>query len=69
MSLIVIFILIWAWKILNWLWFKPKRLEKLLGEQDFQLIERKRDFIKKGVKPILTLSQPILRKAFGAGGF
>ncbi|XP_024632155.1 cytochrome P450 72A68-like isoform X1 [Medicago truncatula] len=25
--------LIWAWRILNWLWLKPKKLEKLLREQ------------------------------------
>jgi len=36
MSLIVILVLIWVWKILNWLWFKPKRLEKLLREEGFQ---------------------------------
>ncbi|KEH38478.1 putative 11-oxo-beta-amyrin 30-oxidase [Medicago truncatula] len=35
---IVLFILmtlslIWAWKILNWLWLKPKKLEKFLREQ------------------------------------
>ncbi|XP_022631978.1 cytochrome P450 CYP72A219-like [Vigna radiata var. radiata] len=34
--LIVILVLICAWRILNWLWFKPKRLEKLLREQGFQ---------------------------------
>ena len=36
LTLILIIVLIWAWKILNWLWFKPKRLEKLLREQGFQ---------------------------------
>jgi len=25
--------LIWAWRILNWIWLKPKKLEKLLREQ------------------------------------
>jgi len=50
-SLIVILVLTWAWKILNWLWFKPRRLEKLLREQGFQLTERKIDFIKKGLNP------------------
>jgi len=25
--------LIFAWRILNWLWLKPKKLEKLLREQ------------------------------------
>ena len=27
------FSLIWAWRILNWIWLKPKKLEKLLREQ------------------------------------
>jgi len=36
LTLTVILVLIWAWKVLNWLWFKPKRLEKLLREQGFQ---------------------------------
>ena len=37
--------------------------------EKFQLTERKIDFIKKGVKPILTLSQPTSLKAFGVGAF
>nr|QFS19022.1 cytochrome P450 72A336v2 [Medicago truncatula] len=28
--------LIWAWKVLNLLWLRPKKLEKLLREQGFQ---------------------------------
>ncbi|KAL2496723.1 Cytochrome [Forsythia ovata] len=28
-------LLIYAWKILNWVWFKPKKLEKSLREQGF----------------------------------
>lgn len=28
--------LIWAWRILNWLWLRPKKLEKLLREQGLQ---------------------------------
>ncbi|XP_070038046.1 cytochrome P450 CYP72A219-like [Nicotiana tomentosiformis] len=35
-SLLVIFILRWAWKILNWVWFKPKELEKCLRQQGFK---------------------------------
>ncbi|RDY11762.1 11-oxo-beta-amyrin 30-oxidase, partial [Mucuna pruriens] len=31
--LILILALIWAWKVLNWLWLRPKRLERLLREQ------------------------------------
>lgn len=28
--------LIWAWRMLNWLWLRPKKLEKLLREQGLQ---------------------------------
>lgn len=31
--LILIFALIWAWRVLNWLWLRPKKLERLLREQ------------------------------------
>ncbi|WJX67964.1 hypothetical protein P8452_52381 [Trifolium repens] len=30
---LIILTLTWAWRILNWVWFKPKKLEKLLREQ------------------------------------
>ena len=52
LTLIVILLLIWAWKILNWLWFNPKRLEKLLREQGFQgnpyklLVGDSKEFLK-----------------------
>ncbi|XP_061337077.1 cytochrome P450 72A68-like isoform X1 [Gastrolobium bilobum] len=32
----VIVAMIWAWRVLNWLWLKPKRLERLLREQGLQ---------------------------------
>ncbi|XP_061337076.1 cytochrome P450 72A68-like [Gastrolobium bilobum] len=32
----VIVAVIWAWRVLNWSWLKPKRLEKLLKEQGLQ---------------------------------
>ena len=32
-GIILIICLIWSWKVLNWLWLKPKKLEKLLREQ------------------------------------
>ncbi|XP_027341689.1 cytochrome P450 72A68-like [Abrus precatorius] len=32
----MIIALIWAWKLLNWLWLRPKRLERLLRKQGFQ---------------------------------
>lgn len=28
--------LAWAWRILNWLWLRPKKLERLLREQGFK---------------------------------
>ncbi|XP_061365533.1 cytochrome P450 72A68-like isoform X2 [Gastrolobium bilobum] len=28
--------IIWSWRVLNWLWLKPKRLERLLREQGLQ---------------------------------
>jgi len=52
LTLIVILLLTWAWKILNWLWFNPKRLEKLLREQGFQgnpyklLVGDSKEFLK-----------------------
>ncbi|XP_061340196.1 cytochrome P450 72A68-like [Gastrolobium bilobum] len=32
----VIFAMIWGWRMLNWLWLRPKRLERLLREQGLQ---------------------------------
>ncbi|KAL5151417.1 Cytochrome P450 72A68 [Glycine soja] len=34
--ILLLIILIWAWKMLNWLWLRPKRLERLLREQGLQ---------------------------------
>ncbi|XP_027336243.1 cytochrome P450 716A67-like [Abrus precatorius] len=36
MIFILILVLIWACKVLNWLWLGPKRLERLLREQGLQ---------------------------------
>ncbi|TKY49279.1 Secologanin synthase [Spatholobus suberectus] len=36
LTLILILVLIWAWKVLNLLWLRPKRLERLLREQGLQ---------------------------------
>ncbi|KAM3287155.1 hypothetical protein P3S67_020585 [Capsicum chacoense] len=35
-SLTIIFVLRWAWRILNYVWFKPKKLEKCLRQQGFK---------------------------------
>ena len=29
-------VLLWAWKLLNWLWLRPKRLERMLRAQGLQ---------------------------------
>lgn len=31
--IVLLITLVWAWSILNWIWLKPKKLEKLLKEQ------------------------------------
>ncbi|KAK4344624.1 hypothetical protein RND71_034800 [Anisodus tanguticus] len=35
-SFAIIFVLRWAWRILNYVWFKPKKLEKSLRKQGFK---------------------------------
>ncbi|XP_057523178.1 cytochrome P450 CYP72A219-like [Amaranthus tricolor] len=35
-SLVCIFIVPWLWKVLNWVWLKPKKLEKCIRKQAFQ---------------------------------
>nr|AFK38261.1 unknown [Medicago truncatula] len=32
----VTFGLVYAWRVLNWMWLKPKKIEKLLREQGLQ---------------------------------
>ncbi|ESR55545.1 hypothetical protein CICLE_v100223492mg, partial [Citrus x clementina] len=32
-SIVTITVVTWAWKILNWAWLKPKRVEKQLRKQ------------------------------------
>ena len=33
---IVILALIWGWRVLNWVWLRPKKLERLLRKQGLQ---------------------------------
>ncbi|XP_057451000.1 cytochrome P450 72A68-like [Lotus japonicus] len=33
---IVLILILWAWRVLNWLWLRPKKLERLLREQGLQ---------------------------------
>ncbi|KAJ0801541.1 putative secologanin synthase [Helianthus annuus] len=35
-AIVVAVIVSWGWKILNWVWLKPKKLEKLLREQGYK---------------------------------
>ena len=34
--LVAIAVLVWTWKVVNWLWLRPKKLEKLLRKQGLQ---------------------------------
>ncbi|CAJ2659449.1 unnamed protein product [Trifolium pratense] len=49
---VMILTLTWAWRILNWVWLKPKKLEKLLREQGLKgnsyrfLVGDIKDFLK-----------------------
>ncbi|KAL6565388.1 hypothetical protein OROGR_002339 [Orobanche gracilis] len=36
LSLVILALMLWAWRMLNWLWLRPKKLEKLLREQGLQ---------------------------------
>ncbi|KAK7324466.1 hypothetical protein VNO77_28029 [Canavalia gladiata] len=67
--LILIFVLRWTWKVLNWLWLKPKRLERLLREQGLQgspyriLFGDSKDFLKaynEAVSKPMNLSDDIV---------
>lgn len=35
-TIVVTVIVRWGWKILNWVWLKPKKLEKSLQEQGYK---------------------------------
>ncbi|KAL5159730.1 Cytochrome P450 72A68 [Glycine soja] len=67
--LILILALICSWKVLNWLWLRPKRLEKLLREQGFRgnpytlFFGDSKEFLKmrkEAVSKPMTLSDDIV---------
>lgn len=35
-SLCLAYVVVTAWRILNWVWFEPKKLEKILRDQGFK---------------------------------
>ncbi|CAN4087297.1 unnamed protein product [Withania somnifera] len=61
-SCAIVFVLRWAWRILNWVWFKPKDLEKCLRQQGFKgnsyklLFGDTKEMMKMGKE---ALSKPI----------
>lgn len=34
--LVAVVLMVWAWRVLKWAWFVPKKLEKKLREQGFK---------------------------------
>ncbi|ESW21358.1 hypothetical protein PHAVU_005G064100 [Phaseolus vulgaris] len=74
LMLILILVLIWAWMMLNWVWFTPKRLERLLREQGLQgnpytlLVGDTKDFAKMRKeafsKPMNLFSHDIVPRVF-----
>jgi len=65
--------LIWAWRILNWLWLKPKKLEKLLREQGLKgnsyrlLVGDIKDLLKirkKATSKPMNLSDDIVPRVY-----
>ncbi|ESW21356.1 hypothetical protein PHAVU_005G063900 [Phaseolus vulgaris] len=72
--LVLILVLKWAWMMLNWVWFTPKRLERLLREQGLQgnpytlLVGDTKDFAKMRKeafsKPMNLFSHDIVPRVF-----
>jgi len=71
--ILMILSLIWAWKILNWLWLKPKKLEKFLREQGLKgnsyrlLVGDIRDLLKmrkEATSKPMNLSDDIAPRVF-----
>lgn len=59
-SCAIILVLIWAWRILNWVWFKPKMLEKCLRQQGFKGNSYK--FLFGDVKEMMKMGKEALSK-------
>lgn len=36
LSLLALVAVAWAWRVLNWVWLRPKKLERLLRKQGFK---------------------------------
>jgi len=71
--ILMILSLIWAWKILNWLWLKPNKLEKFLREQGLKgnsyrlLVGDIRDLLKmrkEATSKPMNLSDDIAPRVF-----
>ncbi|XP_006364092.1 cytochrome P450 CYP72A219-like [Solanum tuberosum] len=59
-SCAIILVLRWAWRILNWVWFKPKKLEKCLRQQGFKGNSYK--FLFGDVKEMMKMGKEALSK-------
>ncbi|CAK8534861.1 unnamed protein product [Lathyrus sativus] len=57
--IVLLITLAWAWSILNWIWLKPKKLEKLLREQGLKVKMQK----EAASKP-MNLSDDIVPHVF-----
>ncbi|XP_027341297.1 cytochrome P450 72A68-like isoform X2 [Abrus precatorius] len=71
--LILILAFAWGWKVLNWLWLRPKRLERLLREQGLQgnsyrlLVGDSKEFLKtrqESMSKPMSLSDDLVPRVF-----
>ncbi|KAE8699116.1 hypothetical protein F3Y22_tig00110596pilonHSYRG00076 [Hibiscus syriacus] len=54
-SLVVGLLIIWGWRVLNWVWLKPKKLEKCLRQQGYSGNSYR--FLFGEIKEILTMTR------------
>ncbi|KAK7272632.1 hypothetical protein RJT34_29352 [Clitoria ternatea] len=72
--IVIVVVVIWSWRVLNWLWLRPKRLEKLLRDQGLrgnpyrlllgdskELQEMRKQALSK---PMINLSHDIAPRVF-----